>query len=166
MKLNKHLHWGSHLPVLIRLMEMTEGDVLELGTGLYSTPFLHYACLIQGRKLVSYENTPEYFTTYKDYNCPWHQVIFVKDWKDAGIRRKWGLAFIDNAPEESRKDLALKIANWARVIALHDGDPKVDKFTHYSEIIPLFRKNFNYTGQSPNTLVLSNFKNTDIDLRL
>ena len=166
MKLNRHLHWGSHLPVLIRLMEMTEGDVLELGTGLYSTPFLHYACMIQGRKLVSYENTPEYFTTYKDYNCPWHQVIFVKDWKDAGIRRKWGLAFIDNAPEESRKDLALKIANWARVIALHDSQPQAEKWTHYSEIIPIFRKSFNYTGQSPNTLVLSNFKNTDIDLRL
>ena len=166
MKLNKHLHWGSHMPVLIRLMEMTEGDVLEMGTGLYSTPFLHYACMLQGRHLVSYENNPEYFATYKDYNCPWHQVLFVNDWKDAGIRRRWGLAFIDSAPEEGRKDLALKMANFARVIVLHDSDAKTDNCTHYSEIIPIFRKSFNYTGQSPNTLVLSNFKNTDLELHL
>lgn len=166
MKLNRHLHWGSHMPVLMRLMEMTEGDVLELGTGMYSTPFLHYACMLQGRHLVSYENNPEYFNTYKDYNCPWHEVIFVDDFNKAGIRRKWGFAFIDTNPEEIRKDLALKIANWARVIALHDSNANVDNVTHYSEIRPLFRKYFDYTGQSPHTLVLSNFKNTDIDLHL
>ena len=40
--------WGSHLPVLIHLMNHTTGDVLELGTGLYSTPYLHHACLLHG----------------------------------------------------------------------------------------------------------------------
>ena len=43
--------WSSHLPVLIKLMAMTSGDVLEVGTGIYSTPFLHWACFSQGRNL-------------------------------------------------------------------------------------------------------------------
>ena len=166
MKLNRHLHWGSHLPVLMRLMEITEGDVLELGTGLYSTPFLHYACMMRGRKLISFENDPQFYETYKDYACPTHEIIFVEDWSKADIHRKCDIVFIDTNPEEIRKDLAAKVADCARYVALHDSQPQAEKWTHYSEIYPLFRKRYDYTGQSPHTTVLSNFHNTDLDLHL
>lgn len=158
MKLLNHLHWGSHMPVLMRLMEMTEGDVLELGTGVYSTPFLHYACSLQGRHLVSYENDKKYFDIYKGYQSKFHDIIFVENWNNIKIRRRWGIVFIDVIPDIVRKDLALKVAKCAKYIVLHDSNPYNDRSTHYSEIYPSFKYRYDYKKQDPNTTILSNFK--------
>ena len=54
--------WSSHLPVLIKIMSITTGDVLEIGTGIYSTPFLHWACFGKKRNILSIENNDKYTT--------------------------------------------------------------------------------------------------------
>jgi hypothetical protein len=167
MKLRGHLHWGSHMPVLIRLMELTDGDVVELGTGMYSTPFLHYTCMLQGRKLVSYESDPSYYEIYKDYNCDFHKVIFVEDWEKLDLRRegRWGVAFIDTNPDLARKGLAKKLRANTNYVVLHDSQPKDEQWRHYaSEVYPLFRRRYDYTKLMPNTTVLSNFKNINLFL--
>ena len=48
--------YGTHLPCLIKAMEKTTGDVLEMGMGIFSTPYLHYQCILTNRRLTSYEN--------------------------------------------------------------------------------------------------------------
>ena len=48
---------GSHLPVLIKMVLMTDGPILELGTGFFSTPVLHWLCAEKKRKLVSYDSS-------------------------------------------------------------------------------------------------------------
>lgn len=167
MKLRRSLHWGSHLPVLIRMTELvTEGDILELGTGIYSTPFLHYICMLQGRKLVSYENNINYYNVYKDYQCDFHDVIFIEDWADLDIRRRdrWEIAFIDCNPEEERAMLARKLRAYANYVVIHDSQPEVDNITQYSEIYPLFRKRYDYTKESPSTTILSNFRHMNFYL--
>ena len=48
--------WSSYLPLLIKVLQCSEGPVLELGTGLVSTPVLHWLCFDMGRELVSYDD--------------------------------------------------------------------------------------------------------------
>jgi len=48
---------GSHIPVLIKILNISEGPVLELGTGLNSTPVIHWICNGQNqRHIESYES--------------------------------------------------------------------------------------------------------------
>ena len=54
-------HWASHYPLLIKVMQITSGDVLELGMGMASTPLLHWLCFDTGRNLISYENNKKYY---------------------------------------------------------------------------------------------------------
>lgn len=155
------------MPVLIRLMEITKGDILELGTGLYSTPFLHYACFLQNRKIVSYENIWKYYRLVRQYNTEFHQIIFVKDWDKIGIKRPWDIAFVDQEPPIVRKDSAKKLAHYAKFVVLHDSELKVKNYYHYEEIYPLYKYHYNFDKILPNTIILSNFKDlNDKNFRL
>jgi len=160
MRSSLGIHWGTHLPVLIQLMDKTAGDVLELGTGVFSTPYLHYACMLQGRKLVSYENDPEYYEANLGYqNIKGdHTVSFVDDWSKIPIEKKWDIAFIDVLPEIERKELARRLKDCATYVVLHDAQNKWEETYQYSEIYPLFKYKFFYKPFWPKTAILSNFK--------
>ena len=47
---------ATHLPLLTRAFDESEGPVLEMGTGYFSTLYLDWLCSAFGRKLVSYES--------------------------------------------------------------------------------------------------------------
>jgi len=156
MKLHKA--WGSHLPVLIKLVEITDGNILELGSGIFSTPYLHWACLPTKRQLTSYDHSPQYSDYLKQYEDPeFHEVIHVDDYDDAMIEKHWDIAFFDHAPEARRKVDIARLANLAKYLVIHDSDPKTDGHYRYSEIYPLFKYRYDYTAVSPNTTILSNF---------
>ena len=99
MRISKN--WGTHLPLLIKAISMTTGDVLEIGMGLYSTPFLHWACFNK-RKLVSYDNDAEYFNMNKQYEEGLHEVHFVDDWDSMDIEKPWDVVLVDHGPSERR----------------------------------------------------------------
>ena len=157
-------HWGSHLSVLIRLMELTDGPVLELGTGFFSTPYLHHACYLRNRKLVSYENNPQYYKFLKKLETPWHEIHKVDDdWNIPETKRgvhsdKWGFIFIDVQPDSKRKDLAKMLRNSAYYIALHDSQPRDDHYMQYSKIYKWFKRRYDCTKFDPHTTVVSNYK--------
>jgi len=149
--------WGSHLPVLIKLVGETTGDILELGTGLFSTPFLHWSCFNKKRKLVSYEGAGEYIKLLEPYKNDFHDVHAVEDWDSIDIEKKWDIAFVDHAPDIRRGIEAGRFANHAKYVILHDSAPHNDKYYHYDKIYPLFKYRFDYKKTIPNTTVLSNF---------
>lgn len=158
-------HWGSHLSVLIRLMEMTDGPVLELGTGFFSTPYLHHACYLRGRKLVSYENDPAYFKMLRKLEAPWHEIHSIDDnWDIPETKRgvhddnKWAFVFIDIKPDFKRKDLARMLRNSAYYVAIHDSQPEGEEAFHYNDIYKWFKRKYDCTKFSPQTTVLSNYK--------
>ena len=64
--------WGSHLPVLKRALEITDGDVLEMGMGIHSTPEMHWSCI--NRNLVSYENDEGYYKRFRKFEEGKHKV--------------------------------------------------------------------------------------------
>lgn len=155
--------WGTHMPVLIHLVNKTTGPILELGTGLYSTPFLHWACFDKKRELVSYDSEEKYFNLSAQYGSDYHQVNFVIDWDHIPItNKKWDIAFIDNHPGEKRKDLALKVKDCARFIILHDAWWKEDAVYQYKSIYPFFKYTYIHpvTRKGP-TAIVSNFEDVE-----
>ena len=149
--------WGSHLPVLIKLVGITDGAILELGGGLYSTPYLHWACFPTKRKIVSYDSDPKYFGLMAQYKEVFHEVNLVTNWDEIDLNYPWDIAFIDHVTERRGIDAA-RLANLVKYVVIHDSDPtKVNRIYGYDKIYPLFKYRFDYKETSPNTTVLSNF---------
>jgi len=100
------MKWGSHIPILLKIMSITNGDVLELGMGLYSTPLLFWMCIDTKRKLTSYENDPKYFRLLGRNNNKFHESYLIQDWNKINIDKNWDMAFIDTNPMIVRAELA------------------------------------------------------------
>jgi hypothetical protein len=154
MKQRRERSYSSHLPVLIRAVLATDGPVLEMGTGMFSTPVLHWLCA-EHRELVSYETDEKYAALAEQYREPWHAIRLVPDWDAALIERQWDVALVDHRPGERRKEDIRRLAPWARLIVVHDTCARDDKWYRYSDVFPLFRYSWS-TRYRPRTTVLSN----------
>lgn len=152
--------YGSHLPVLMKVVAITDGPILELGGGPFSTPFLHWACFQNKRELHTYDNDPKYFDLIKQYECDFHKVNLVENWDDIVIERPWDLAFVDHAPATRRKQDIARLANFAKYIIIHDSEIRTRRVYQYEEIYPLFKYNYKYRAVKPHTSILSNFVDT------
>lgn len=161
-------NYGTHLGALIKVISITSGDVLELGMGLFSTPYLHYQCLLSGRKLVSYDNDKGWvkrfatsdFGAYR-YQSSLHEFHFVKNWEDADIEKFWDVVLVDHSPDYRRKEEVKRLADRARYIIIHDSNDKYEKNYQYSEIYPLFKYKKVWDNDQRHATVLSNFENLD-----
>lgn len=145
------LRYGTHIPVLLKIMAISKGPVLELGCGFNSTPFLYWLCKDQNRKFVSYDNDQKWIKTVG------YPVEFVENWSRAKIDdTHWSLVLMDHRPGERRPIDAVRLKDCADFIVLHDSEPELDKFYGYEKIYPLFTYRFDYTKFLPQTTVLSN----------
>ena len=154
--MNVSLKYGSHLGCLIQAFGKTTGDILEMGTGVFSTPYLHYACMLSKRNLVSYENYQEWFDFVKTYENDYHKVNFVEKYADAKIDRPWDIALIDQTPDFSRSEEIVRLKDLAKYIIIHDSNPSNYKVNHYDKIYPLFKYKTDWNGDRNRTTVLSN----------
>jgi hypothetical protein len=153
------LRYITHLPCLIKAMEKTSGDVLELGIGVGSTPYLHYKCILDGRKLVSYENFKpwyDFFTKRYGYNYSTHELNFVEKYADVPLK-KYDIVFIDQTPDWSRHEEAIRFANHAKYVIIHDSGSKFDKQYQYDKVYPHFKYKTVWDGDTNQATVLSNF---------
>ena len=148
--------FGSHLPVLIKALSITDGPVLEMGMGMSSSITMHWMCATSKRQLVSYENDPEFFKFAGKYNCDFHQVICLDDWSKADIDRPWDVALIDHSPAERRIVDIKRLANLAKYLVIHDVEGRRNRDYHYDKIWPLFKWKYTYDNYLPKTAVLSN----------
>ena len=145
------------------------GDVLELGMGLFSTPYLHYACTIGKRKLLSLENDPGWHKMFKRsdfmhflYENDYHKLELVDNFEESPlIDKEWDVVLVDQTPDGSRKETARKLANKAKYIILHDSNERHEKNYHYSEIYPLFKYKRIWTQDDRHATVLSNFNDLE-----
>ena len=161
--MNVSLAYGTHLPCLIKALSKTTGDILELGTGLFSTPYLRYSAMLSGRLLVSYENYKEWYDFMLKY---WtsndnHQINFIEEYKDAPIDKDWDIVLIDQTPDSSRNEEAIRLKDKAKYIIIHDSNPSNYKVTHYDELFPHFKYKTDWMGDNNRATVLSNI----IDLK-
>lgn len=147
---------GSHLPVLMKVVQMTDGPILELGSGMFSSCYLHWACYPTKRRLVTYESSPDYYRFAQMFVADFHEVICVPDWGSADFSEPWGVAFIDHDPPESRGRDIRKLLHAAYVVA-HDGGRGMRSIRcGLGGVRSLFRYQFHWYGARPATSVFSN----------
>lgn len=153
--------YGSHLPLLTRLIDVTSGPVLELGMGLYSTPLLHTMCQLQVRPLVSLDNDPKWYEENKKWQSELHLIApLVTDWDESLgqlIDAHWSVVFVDQKPAKKRIEAIKHFANNANFIVIHDSEPESNKYFRYNWIYPLFTYRYDYTKLKPHTTILSNY---------
>jgi len=157
-------NYATHLGALIACMNKTNGDVLELGMGLFSTPYLHYACTGQKRNLLSLENDKGWARHFKGsefihflYENEYHKIDVIESYETYPIEKQWDVVLIDQTPDYSRKETAKRLANLAKYIIIHDSNEKYEKVYHYSEIYPLFKYKRIWDKDDRHATVLSNF---------
>ena len=66
---------ASHIEPLVRAFEKTKGDVLEMGTGYYSTILLSWLCELSGRRLYSFEASRKWFEKTVKNKKPFHDFL-------------------------------------------------------------------------------------------
>lgn len=150
--------YGTHLPALIKAVTKTSGPILECGCGIFSTPFLHFACYENRRKLATYESNEDFFNWLKPFANDYHEIHLVKDWETVIFNSHWSVVLIDHDPTWRRKEEIKKIAFLADFVVVHDTNPRLDGKYRYSEIYPLFKFRKDYNSEKPHTAVLSNFQ--------
>lgn len=162
-------NYATHLGALIACVSKTKGDVLELGMGLFSTPYLHYVCTGTKRKLLSLENDKGWCRHFKGsqfmhflYSNEYHQLELVENYEESPlIDKEWDVVLVDQTPDLSRKETVKKLANKAKYIIIHDSNEQWEKVYHYSEIYPLFKYKRIWTLDDRHATVLSNFEPLD-----
>ncbi len=140
---------SSHLPVLLKAINETKGDICELGAGFYSTPFFHWLC--RNREVVSYENNPDYFHFAKRFQTKNHRI---RPMDEVDFDRHWSIVFIDHEAERRGAD-AIKFTN-ADLVILHDSEPEDNETYGYTQVWPHFKYRRDFIENRPHTTVLSN----------
>ena len=157
--------YGSHLSALVAALLATDGPVLELGCGFFSTPMLHAMCEHDGRRLVSIETSPEYFGTMLErYGSDGHELYYVHQHEPFALSSipkladvlVWAVVLVD---QESYHQRALDIdylADKAEYLVVHDAENPIgdNLFDDFSTCLWL-----QGYGIVPDTAVVSNLRN-------
>jgi len=161
-KLTLSGNYGTHLAPLIQAVNKTDGDILELGIGIFSTPYLHYQSLVSKRHLTSYDNVSNWIKRFSNhpfygfmYQNEYHKFVHVKNWDDAKIERPWDVVLVDHSPSERRRVDIKRLANHAKYIVIHDTD-KDHKLYRFQDIYPLFKYKTVWDKDKNQSVVLSN----------
>lgn len=162
--------YASHYAVLAAAIRRTTGPVLEAGCGEGSTPMLHYMCKgnLSGRPLLTLDSDRTWLDKFAGYSQEsWHLFEWVTDWSKHDLLGDafFGVAFIDNAPGESRIKLIEKLAHRATFILAHDSerDWATGANYGYEKVRPLFKYVSEFRRWRPYTLILSNFEPFEIE---
>lgn len=155
---------ASHYPVLALAIARTEGPVLELGTGKWSTSLLHTMCVGLNRQLVSLETDREWVSWgLKNYQHPLHEFHWVENEKwDDQIEllqsRKWDVAFVDHNPGDHRYIEIERLANNVKFILAHDSENAPGSDYRYEPVFDTFKYRTDYDLYRPWTTIVSNFE--------
>ena len=153
---------ASHVPLLTRIFTLSKGDVLEVGTGYFSTLILKWLAELSHRNVYSYENREYWYKKAKRNQSQYLKLFFCpdQDYNSAPFERdqRYGLIFVDSWPNGKRIEVIKRLANMGDYIVIHDTNEDGDKSYHYSQIWDLFKYRYDFNLYYPPTTVVSNFK--------
>lgn len=144
--------WATHQQALVHAVMRTNGSVLEMGCGNYSTPILHEICTLQKRRLISVDNNKEWSDIFISFANEYHEIRFIESW-DA-LDGEYDVVFIDHAPAERRKVDIERFKDKCKIMVIHDY--LQDHIYHHHDIINTFKykKVFNFYNRQ--TVIVSN----------
>lgn len=155
MRIKTRKEWTTHIPMLLKTVQLTQGPIAELGAGVYSTPLLHWLCAESRRPLVTYEQNEEYYLYAKKFVSRNHRVKLIKDWRTIDTKTHWSVVFVDQ-DAASRAETAILLKNSADYIILHDSDQ--ERLYRYDTVYPHFENIYHWKFCKPYTTVVSNTK--------
>ena len=143
--------------MLVKTVQMTDGAVLEFGSGVFSTPLLHWLLAESRRKLVTCENNEDYHNFALKFRSRTHHIRLVKEWDEVSVNDYWSVILIDhNSKNPKRRSVdALRFKNNADYIVLHDSNVGI---YGYDDIWREFKYRHDWKFGKPWTTVLSNTK--------
>lgn len=110
--------YATHLEALVNAALESDGDILELGCGDYSTPVLSAIAKHRGNKLVVNASDPAWASRYKDF-----AEIVIVDWKTWQPKGKWGMIFLDNEEHQPYRLMRVpKLLEHTPIVVMHDAD--------------------------------------------
>lgn len=144
--------------MLVNFVNVTDGKILELGMGDYSTPIVHYMCTKNKREIYSYESKPDWFAQFKEFNTDWHRILLVDDWDKVPIENNgiWSVAFVDHAPGERRIVDIARLREHCHFVIVHDSQEPGYKYEPYFKS---YKYRYDYKRYDTETTVISNFFN-------
>ena len=162
-------NWGSHQTPLITVVMNTDGPILELGCGDFSTPLLHVICSVNQRTLVSADAGREpdpnkkWLRLFLDLKRPWHQFIYVPvfenpkkpqahRWDHVGNDTHWSVVLIDHAPGHRRGTEIQRLRSHTDIFVVHGTE---HAYKGYRSILPSFKYRFDYMRYRKRTTVVS-----------
>jgi hypothetical protein len=148
--------WSSHNAVLIKVIMRSEGDIIEMGAGPFSTPLLHWLCKDRGLRLRTYENDPFYYNFASQFQSNSHSIRKIENWNDLELKGHLGIIFIDHHPMEQRGIDVIRFKDYADYLILHDTE-KPETYG-YQDIWKHFKYSYSWKECRPWTSVVSNFK--------
>jgi len=153
---------GSHIPVLVKMIQQVNGAVLELGVGNNSTPLLHWLCAEKKVPLLSLENDKKWYEEFASFKTFNHRVEFVENWDHLHHLKvydtRWSLVLVDNSPVRKRRVMAKRLRNHADFLLLHDAEPENDHKNGYTKIYDKFKHIYIYDKVWPFTAIVSKVK--------
>lgn len=142
--------WGSHLVPLMASLLATNGPVLEVGVGYWSTPMLDGFCKAAGRPFVRVENAPEWAQNFPGTAISGDYSILT------GLAvQQWSVVFLDHSPGWRRAADALLFRHTAEIIVVHDWS-STEISDPFQPILGNWKYSKTYNRYAPATLLLSN----------
>ena len=149
---------ATHIPLLVRAIDKSEGDILEIGTGYFSTLILHWISAIMKRHVYSYESREFWYNRAKKNETEFHHIVYCPTWDLADFdQRHWGLVFVDHSPNNRRPVEIARLANKCDFMVIHDTDPERDFMYGHQKALAPFKYRYDYERIKPYTTVVSNF---------
>lgn len=158
MVINIEMGWSTRMPVLIRLANITTEPIMEVGTGIYSTPLLHWLCDETKRSLVSYEGDKDFIKLAREYESENHIVRLIDNYLKIRNTDHYSIILIDHN-DHSRGKTVVHFKNSADYVVIHGSN--VVRKNLYQIVFLEFKYRKDYDRYIPWTTVLSNTKPLD-----
>jgi hypothetical protein len=148
-------NWSTHMIPLITCALNTDGPILEMGVGDFSTPLLHSICSKNARFILSAEMDENWLNLFLDLEKNWHQFIHVKtaeDWDNIGNEINWSIVFIDHSPGERRIFDIKRLRKNTDIFVVHDSQ---QPSYGYEPELSSFRYKYIYERYATKTTLVS-----------
>jgi hypothetical protein len=148
--------YATHQPILLEVLKLTNGPVLEIGAGDYSTSLIHENCK---KLIITIDDNPEWLSKYEYLKGPLHRFkLFSKEnfKKFFDIDHiNYGLVFIDASNWDERNYAVMAYRDTADYLVIHDSENRnLDcRFKYAIEFTPI--------DGGPSTLIGSNIHETN-----
>jgi hypothetical protein len=157
--------YGTHMAPLLTVIARTDGPILEMGCGDYSTPLLHALCAPTNRYLMTTDTDRNWLSLFLDLKTDWHNFDYVpvyeddwelnpepREWNRIGTDRHWSVILIDHRPGERRVVDIVRLRPYTDIFVVHDTQQRT---YGYEPVLSTFKYKYVYTRYTTQTTVVS-----------